>query len=295
MFSNKPPTTPPPSPPQQQQQQQQQQEQQLLRLRKHSSLTHLFSTLSSLLFIQKSPINLKISQTPLRNLFTKLKTPTTMHPPPQNPTFPSPQSLSDWLKPRLPSASLAAWGASPGTKNIHNLWLELSQGETSLIDSTPPIRTVNVVTVTVISPDGRNLIEVRQELSDGSARDRGRPLSEKMKPGETVEGAVMRAVREELGLGGIIDEGVVRIVPGSYRKRVEERASASYPGLPASYVLHSVDAWVEGLPEGDFSTEEGEEYGDCDEAARVAEKAVFVKKHYWKWISTYDDSGSSPH
>ncbi|KAK9093738.1 hypothetical protein Scep_025207 [Stephania cephalantha] len=215
-----------------------------------------------------------------------------MHPN-QNPTsnsFPTPQSLSNWLKSRLPSTSLAAWGAQPGTKNVHNLWLELSQGETTLIDSTPPIRTVNVVTVTIISPDGLNLIETRQELSDGSFRDRGRPLSEKMKPGETVENAVMRAVREELGLQGIDGVNGVRIVPGSYMKRVEERASASYPGLPASYVLHSVDAWVEGLPhEGEFWTEEeGEEYRGCDEAARVADEAVFVKKHYWKWIAADD-------
>ncbi|KAK9122347.1 hypothetical protein Syun_019964 [Stephania yunnanensis] len=189
-----------------------------------------------------------------------------MHPN-QNPTsnsFPTPQSLSNWLKSRLPSTSLAAWGAQPGTKNVHNLWLELSQGETTLIDSTPPIRTVNVVTVTIISPDGLHLIETRQELSDGSFRDRGRPLSEKMKPGETVENAVMRAVREELGLEGIDGVNGVRIVPGSYMKR----------GLP-----HEEEFWTE---------EEGEECRGCDEAARVADEAVFVKKHYWRWIAADD-------
>lgn len=79
------------------------------------------------------------------------------------------------------------------------------------------------------------------------------------------------------------DAGCVRIVPGSYERKVEERASVSYPGLPASYVLHSVDAWVDGLPDGEFCTTEEEEYGGCCEA-RMAEKAVSVRRHFWKWI-----------
>ncbi|KAJ6760453.1 RING-H2 ZINC FINGER PROTEIN [Salix purpurea] len=99
--------------------------------------------------------------------------------------FSTPQSLSDWLKPRLPSDSFASWGIKPGTKNIHNLWLEISQGETFLADSTPPIRTVNVVTVKVIN-NNQTLIESHQELSDGSVRNRCRPLSEKMKPNESL-------------------------------------------------------------------------------------------------------------
>lgn len=212
--------------------------------------------------------------------------------PPQTPktqshNFTNPQSLSDWLKPRLPSDSFASWGIKPGTKNVHNLWLELAEGETSLADSTPPIRTVQVVTVRIIDESNRILIETHQELSDGSLRNRYRPLSEKMKPNETPESAVYRAVREELGsvLKDSESGSIVRIVPGSYQKKVEERNSASYPGLPACYELHSVDAVVEGLPDGEFCTEEhGEEYGDSDETRAVAEEAVSVKKHFWKWV-----------
>ncbi|XWS38062.1 hypothetical protein CRYUN_Cryun19dG0098700 [Craigia yunnanensis] len=197
--------------------------------------------------------------------------------------FATPQALTDWLKPRLPSDSLASWGVKPGTKNVHNLWLELSEGETSLVDSSPPLRTVNVVTVRILGKDDLILVESRQELSDGSVRDRFRPLSEKMKPHETPEEAVARAVKEELG--SIIDSGIVRIVPGSYQKKLEERNSVSYPGLPARYVLHSVDAWMEGLPEEDFCTEEKEEYKDFD-GNKGLEKAVSVRKHYWKWVSS---------
>lgn len=198
-------------------------------------------------------------------------------------SFATPQSLSDWLKPRLRSDSLASWGVKPGTKNVHNLWLELSEGESSLAESTPPVRTVHVVTVRVIDGRNRVLVESEQELSDGSVRTRGRPLSEKMKPGEDPITAANRAVLEELGsiLNG---SGQVKIVPGSYSKKVEEGSSASYPGLPACYEVHSVDATVEGLPEEDFVTEEEHEYADSGER-RVANEAVSVKKHFWKWVS----------
>ncbi|XP_010251405.1 PREDICTED: uncharacterized protein LOC104593342 [Nelumbo nucifera] len=265
-------------------------------------LPDLFLTALSLLFIFSSTspklhhLILKIPPFSLppvpRRLF--LKSPITImsQTKPKDPNlnhFSTPQSLSDWLKPRLPSDSFSSWGVKPGTKNVHNLWLELSQGETSLLDSTPPLRTVHVATVRILDSHGRVLLESHQELSDGTVRERCRPLSEKMKPGESIEDAVARAVSEELGsiirasYGNVDVSGLVRIVPGSYQTKVEERVSASYPGLPARYVLHSVDAWVEGLPKGDFCTEEEEEYGDsCD--TKIAEKAVFVKRHFWKWI-----------
>ncbi|KAI3417846.1 LEA_2 domain-containing protein [Psidium guajava] len=224
------------------------------------------------------------------NLRRFLRIPTMSRPGPKiHHRFANPQSLSDWLKPRLPSDSFASWGVKPGTKNVHNLWLEISEGETSLADSVPPIRTVNVVSVRVVGANGRVLVESRQELSDGSIRHRCRPLSEKMKPSETPEMAVIRAVREELGsvirveVGGIGD--VVRIVPGSYKMKVEERNSLSYPGLPACYMLHSFEVEVEGLPEdAEFCTEEEEEYEGSGDAG-VANRAVSVRRHYWKWVS----------
>lgn len=205
--------------------------------------------------------------------------------------FANPQSLSDWLKPRLPSDSFASWGVKPGTKNVHNLWLELSQGEVSLADSHPPIRTVNVVSVRIIGKDNRVLVESHQELSDGSVRYRSRPLSEKMKPDEIPEEAAFRAVKEELGsvlkasVGDDDIRGVVRIVPGSYYCRIEERNSVSYPGLPARYVLHSIDASVDGLPEEEFCTEEEEEYMESEET-KAADKAISVKRHHWKWVNS---------
>ncbi|XP_062119962.1 uncharacterized protein LOC133834378 [Humulus lupulus] len=224
---------------------------------------------------------LKISTMSLHNRTATTSTNTTAH-------FANPQSLSEWLKPRLPSDSFASWGVKPGTKNVHNLWLELSEGETSLADSSPPVRTVHVVTIRILDEDRRVLIESHQELSDGSVRSRERPLSEKMKPFEDLESAVVRAVEEELG--SVVNGSAVRIVPGSYRKTVEERNSLSYPGLPARYELHSVEAFVDGLPDGEFCTVEDGEYKDC-ENSRVADEAVSVKKHFWRWVS--DDSAKA--
>ncbi|XP_061342054.1 uncharacterized protein LOC133288343, partial [Gastrolobium bilobum] len=199
----------------------------------------------------------------------------------------------EWLKPRLPSDSFASWGVKPGTKNVHNLWLELAQGETSLADSTPPVRTVQVVTVRVTRKDGKFLAESHQELSDGNVRKRGRSLSEKMKPNEDPESAAVRGIREELGsvIGGVGSEpetgfevgDIVTIDPNSYEMRVDERNSDSYPGLPGYYVMHTLNATVEGLPDGDFCTYEVDEYGDFDEK-NVADQALSVKKHYWSWV-----------
>ncbi|MFS7949354.1 putative NUDIX hydrolase domain-containing protein [Helianthus anomalus] len=209
--------------------------------------------------------------------------------------FATPQSLSDWLRPRLPSDSFAAWGTKPGTKNVHNLWLELADGETSLADSTPPVRTVEVVVVRVRGSGNRYLIESHQELSNGDLRNRSRPLSEKMKPGETVEQAVVRAVKEELGsIIKNVESDIVRIVADSYTNKVEERVSVSYPGLPACYILHTVDAYVDGLPEGEFWTEEGDEYEGLGEKEHErCELAVSCKKHYWKWVDSGLGSVSS--
>ncbi|KAK9665111.1 hypothetical protein RND81_14G091200 [Saponaria officinalis] len=257
----------------------------------------LVTTISLLLFITAPKHHLSPFPPPHRRF---IPTAITMSQNPRNPknprnpnnpnfnssSFPTPQSLSNWLKPRLPSDSFSTWGISPGTKNIHNLWLELVDGETSLIDSIPPLRNLEVVCVRVRNANNLILIENHQELSDGSIRKRGRPLSEKMKSGEDVESSAKRAVFEELGsvLNEVNDENV-KILFDSYERKVEERSSVSYPGLPACYVLHYVDAFVEGLPEAEFVTEEGDEY---DDDRGVASEAVKVKRHFWKWVS--DDS-----
>ncbi|KAG6517593.1 hypothetical protein ZIOFF_020989 [Zingiber officinale] len=163
-------------------------------------------------------------------------------------------TLSDWIRPHLPFDPVASRGAVPGTKSLSNLWLEINHGETNLElqpnsqddargekDGTfTVLPVVNVAIVRIRNTRGEVLVESHQLLSDDTVRHRSRPLSEKMMPGEVVEEAAQRAVREEL------------------RKMW--------------YILHSVDAEVEGLPEvGEFSSEEN---GEGVEAV----KAVFVWK-----------------
>ncbi|KAL3653720.1 hypothetical protein CASFOL_003401 [Castilleja foliolosa] len=231
------------------------------------SLLVLFSTSPKSPPLFSLPTNIKLSFPLYSRKFPKMSSSFTNPRKPgrrtPSPPFATPQSLSDWLKPRLGAETFGSWGVKPGTKNVHNLWLEVVDGETVLTDSLPPVRTVE---------------------------NRLRPLSEKMKPGESVEAAVFRAVKEELGslvkigtLDSFDGDGIVRILPGSYVKKVEGRVSASYPGLPACYVLHTVDAEVAGLPEDEFCTEEMDEY-EVSSERDVADCAVSCKKHYWKWV-----------
>uniref|UniRef100_A0A0D9WU21 Nudix hydrolase domain-containing protein n=1 Tax=Leersia perrieri TaxID=77586 RepID=A0A0D9WU21_9ORYZ len=210
--------------------------------------------------------------------------------PPRPPlAFPTLDSLASFLATRLPSTALSSWGTAPGTKTLLNLFLELSHGESILLTTSSAaavVRAVHVATIRIRNGRGAQLMETGQLLSDGTIRSRGgpRPLSEKMLPGETIEAAAARAVREELG-----ERVRVRILGGGEEEaRVEERESASYPGLHARYVLHAVDAEVvDGVPEeGEFETEEGGEHED-EVVVEGARPAVTVKRHFWKWVDEY--------
>ncbi|BAT95691.1 hypothetical protein VIGAN_08245900 [Vigna angularis var. angularis] len=139
---------------------------------------------------------MSLTATPSKNTTTTTAL-NTLPPSPHN--FASPQSLSDWIKPSLLSESFTSLGVKPDTKNVHSLWLKLSQGETSLADSSPPIQIVHVVLVCVTAKNDKVLVESHQELSDGNIRKRGRPLSKKMKPNEDPESVVVRGIFEELG------------------------------------------------------------------------------------------------
>jgi hypothetical protein len=130
---------------------------------------------------------------------------------------------------------LTQWGKGEA-KTLEHLQAEVENGETVLAANTEGelLRQVSVADAVVkyISPDGTYfyLKEDRQVFTDG--RERKRPskgVAEKMKPGEDPRAAIIRGIREELGV-----EGELEVL----EKGIEERLalSASYPGLKTEYI-----------------------------------------------------------
>lgn len=204
------------------------------------------------------------------------------------------ESISDlrnWLQERLPENILDVWGALEGSKSLKNLWIEIVDGESWLEDSSPPKRVVNVACVRILNGHGQELIESRQEMEKGSFRTRNRPLSEKIKGGESVREACLRGIQEELGEYGT--PGNVTLFPHTYYKEKAEHSSGSYPGLPTAYVFHKITAQVTGLPRDDFCTDECESHVPCAKGSEIHGleeedgqdelEAVGVRKHFWVW------------
>lgn len=202
----------------------------------------------------------------------------------------SERGLEEWLKEHLEEGAekVQQWGCTHGTKRVANLWKELVEGEIVLEGGIPPKRIVRVVSVIVRREgDGKVLLESHQEMGDGKVRGRMRPLSEKMRPGESVEEACLRGIREELG-EAFAGEGCVRVLsPSPFLERlsVEERDSFSYPGLRSKYFVYSIDVEIRGLPEGSFCTVENEFGGGLEKCVDEGnERAVVgVKTHFWVW------------
>lgn len=177
--------------------------------------------------------------------------------------FSTVEELRQWLLRR--EIDLSAWDRGEA-KSISDLWSEIVRGESELRDE-PPRRQVEVVRV-IIRRDGDTLIEARQELRGGRQRARGRPPSEKMKPGESYEETALRCLEEELGVA----PQEARILPETYRRKTWEGYSSSYPGLCTQYTFHIVRAEVEGLPPNNFSTVE-----------KTPGPGEPVARHHWIW------------
>ncbi|GIW62422.1 MAG: hypothetical protein KatS3mg091_837 [Patescibacteria group bacterium] len=144
------------------------------------------------------------------------------------------------LRQQLESAGIdvSEWGKGQA-KTLAHLQKEIESGETVLVkgEQGELLRRVLVCGADIfyISPDGKKyrLKEYKQVFKDGRERRRnlGQAVSEKMKPGEDPENAMIRGVREELGI-----EGEISLVETG----VEEQllSSPSYPGLQSQYIRH---------------------------------------------------------
>ena len=173
------------------------------------------------------------------------------------------QALETWLGDY--GIDYESWG-NRSSKSLSNLWQELQAGEVQLIEN-PPLRRVEVVQV-IIRQDGEVLVEAEQEFFNGQRRYRNQPPSEKIKPGETVQDAASRCLREELAL----PNAAFTLRPDTHRQYQTNTNSISYPGLPSQYNFHVIEAAVSGLPAEDF-WRENQSDGVIDP----------VRRHRWEW------------
>lgn len=136
------------------------------------------------------------------------------------------------------------WGKGKA-KTVDHLAKEIVEGEAILNTSKDGelVREVNVIGMDVFhkGEDGTiyRLVEDRQVFKDGREKRRELPVSmgEKIKPGEDLDIAAVRAVREELGVEGEI--------PVEHTKTVSsERVSNSYPGLKGQYNEYRYSSWL---------------------------------------------------
>jgi hypothetical protein len=154
------------------------------------------------------------------------------------------------------------WGEGP-TKTVDALWQEISEGETELVEVEGElVRRTCVAGVNVFAelPDGSRyrLREDRQVFRNGAERQRSLPtsLGEKVKPGETTEVAVRRAIHEELGIAevaGLTELGTERVVRRSQtyggmqtelEMRLAEILLAPADFRPEGYIEHQDDKSV---------------------------------------------------
>jgi len=136
---------------------------------------------------------------------------------------------------------LPQWGKG-AAKTVAHLQQEIKAGETILSadERGKLLRTVTVVGANIFyhSPDGKTfrLREERQVFADGRERRRnlGHSVSEKMKPDENPRDAMLRGIREELGITGEIE----LTEAGTDEQLL---LSPSYPGLQSRYIRHDFD------------------------------------------------------
>jgi hypothetical protein len=221
----------------------------------------------------------------------------------------SPDSLAAWLRAHGVDPGFAS--AANDAKSPSELATEVLRGETTLEalpnlpgDSGGPsgaVRRVRVLRLLIRDDRDRVLIEARQEWSDGRVRERGTPLSEKMRRDEDWRDAAERAVFEELGSCLFLTEDdstdrrpaavdddrgedaasdarcsrdgrLVTLDESSVAfSSVTKSTSASYPGLRSAYDFVTVDARVRGLPECDGTFVSGGENKNDSFDATAAE------------------------
>jgi ADP-ribose pyrophosphatase YjhB (NUDIX family) len=135
------------------------------------------------------------------------------------------------------------WGVG-ATKTVEALWDEVKSGESELVEVEGLlVRRTYVAAIDVITQldDGTRLklYEEKQVFANGSVRERGllTSLGEKMKPGEDIEAATQRAVKEELGIKKVVS------LRGT-GNRVLEKDTETYGGMPTQLFLQFAEVEI---------------------------------------------------
>lgn len=175
--------------------------------------------------------------------------------------WPTPAALVAWLQQK--GVEMAPWGTG-SAKSADHLWDELQRGETILLPN--PVRR-RVASVMVFVWQGEILLhETAQQLPDGRERPRLWPPSEKILPHENYLQAAVRGLCEELAL----TPAHIQLAPHTHHQHHYQRDSASYPGLLAEYIMHTLEATIPSLPHTAFHTAETTPTGP--------------RRHEWAWL-----------
>lgn len=155
--------------------------------------------------------------------------------------FPDPKALGLFVSSYIHPETWKTW-ATEG-KGIEKLHLEMREGESNLRvihgkNSAELQRHVRKVTVDIYGkdPNGQRyqLVEIGQYLNNGRVLDRRKrkhSLTEKIKPGESPQDALRRALEEELHLAKKL-MGKLHISKRKYNETREvEESKLSFPGL----------------------------------------------------------------
>jgi hypothetical protein len=148
------------------------------------------------------------------------------------------------LRQQLEAAGIdvSEWGKGQA-KTLAHLQKEIEDGETVLVNGKRGelLRRVVVCSADVfyVSHDGQKfrLKEEKQIFKDGRERKRNleNSVSEKMKPGEDPKKAIIRGLKEELGI-----EGEISLKETGVDEQI--LSSPSYPGLQSHYIHHKFEA-----------------------------------------------------
>lgn len=138
--------------------------------------------------------------------------------------------------------NVSEWGKEQA-KTLAHLQKEIESGETVLVtgEQGELLRRVVVggADIFYVAPDGKKyrLKEDKQVFKDGRERKRdlGQAVSEKMKPDENPKDAMIRGIREELGI-----EGEISLTETGVDEQL--LSSPSYPGLQSQYIRHTFEA-----------------------------------------------------